>query len=69
MDTDYLIFKPNFAFESLYELQLTKTIEKTIEKYVFLTLKPKISQRSDTFLRRILTFFDPINVKITVYPR
>jgi hypothetical protein len=31
----------------------TKTIEKIIEKYVLLTLKPKISQRSKTVRRRI----------------
>jgi hypothetical protein len=37
----------------------TKTIEKPIEKYVILTLKPKIPQRSDTFRRRIFTFLDP----------
>jgi hypothetical protein len=46
-----------------------KIIEKTIEKYVLLTLKPKISQRSETFCRRIFTFLDPTNVQITVNPR
>jgi hypothetical protein len=46
----------------------TLTIEKIIEKYVLLTLKPKISQRSKTVRRRIFTFLDPTNVQITVYP-
>jgi hypothetical protein len=48
---------------------LSKIIEKTIEKYVLLILKPKIPQRSETFYRRIFTFLDPTYVQITVNPR
>jgi hypothetical protein len=47
----------------------SKIIEKTIEKYVLLTLKPKISLRSKTLRRRIFTFLDPTYVQITVNPR
>jgi hypothetical protein len=47
----------------------SKIIEKTIEKYVLLTLKPKIPQRSETFCRRIFIFLHPTYVEITVNPR
>jgi hypothetical protein len=47
----------------------TKIIGNTIEKYVLLTLKPKILQRSKTARRRIFTFLDQTNVQITVYSR
>jgi hypothetical protein len=47
----------------------SKIIEKTIEKYVLVSLKPKIPQRSETFCRRIFTFLDPTSVQITVNPR
>jgi hypothetical protein len=40
-------------------LNSSKIIEKTIEKYVLPTLKPKIPQRLETFCRCIFTFLDP----------
>jgi hypothetical protein len=36
-------------------LNSNKIIDKTIEKYVLLTLKPKLPQRSKTFQQRIFT--------------
>jgi hypothetical protein len=50
LDIDYLILLSLVLhWKLIMNLISTKIIEKTIEKYVLLTLKPKISQRSETF--------------------
>jgi hypothetical protein len=70
LDIDYLILLSLVLhWKLIMNFISTKIIEKIIEKYVLLTLKPKIPQRSETFRRRIFTFLDPTNVQITVYPR
>jgi hypothetical protein len=58
-----------FILTLFMNLISTNIIEKTIVKYVLLTLKPKISQRSEAFCRRNFTFLGPTNVQITIYPR
>jgi hypothetical protein len=57
LNIDYLIMLSLVLYFKLFtNFDSTKTIEKIIEKYVLLALKPKISQRSETFCRRIFTF-------------
>jgi hypothetical protein len=70
LDIDYLILLSLVCIlKFIMNFHSSKIIEKTIEKYVLLTLKPKIPQRSETFCRLIFTFLDPTYVQITVNPR
>jgi hypothetical protein len=58
LDIDYLfLLSLVLHWKLIMNFNSTKIIEKTIEKYVLLTLKPKIPHRSETFHQRIFKNF------------